>query len=268
MSIVTQHNILYSCEDHSKRAHEQFIPEHSLGYVVSGEMHFSSNTGTDIYREGTIGLIRKNQLAKTFKMPAAGGTPFKSISIFLDQESLRRYGAENNILDIPRYEGENMIDLTGDRFLKSYFDSLLPYFDQPEQLIPALAAIKTKEAIELLLRVKPELRLFLFDFSEPYKIDLEAFMNQNFRYNVPISQFAKLTGRSLSTFKRDFGRLFALPPEKWLLQKRLELAHYLIKVKHQSPGNVYLDAGFENLSHFSDAFKKFFGYNASSVYKG
>jgi hypothetical protein len=42
---------------------------------------------------------------------------------------------------------------------------------------------------------------FLFDFQEPHKIDLEAFMNNNYKYNVTLSTFAKLTGRSLSTSK-------------------------------------------------------------------
>ena len=40
-----------------------------------------------------------------------------------------------------------------------------------------MAAIKTNEAIELLLHLKSSLKSFLFDFSEPYKIDLEKFIS-------------------------------------------------------------------------------------------
>lgn len=86
-------------------------------------------------------------------------------------------------------------------------------------------------------------------------------MNRDFTYNVSISQFAYLTGRSLSTFKRDFSKLFGTSPEKWLQKKRLDLAHYLLTQKRQRPTDVYLEVGFENLSHFSTSFKKQFGIN-------
>jgi hypothetical protein len=49
-------------------------------------------------------------------------------------------------------------------------------------------------------------------FSEPGKIDLEAFMNRNFHFDVSLERFAYLTGRSLSTLKRDFKDLYNLPP--------------------------------------------------------
>jgi AraC-like DNA-binding protein len=146
-----------------------------------------------------------------------------------------------------------------------YFNSLRPYFDDPDRMTDAIAAIKMREALELLLFGDPRCRQLLFDFSDPFKIDIEAFMNQHYTYNVPIAQFATLTGRSLATFKRDFGKIFGMPPERWLKKKRLEHAHFLIAKKSQSPGEAYIDAGFENLSHFSHAFRQFFGYTASSL---
>jgi len=259
------HNILYACVESKQRSNEQLVIEHALGYVVSGETRFYNNEGFQVFGEGTIGLIRKNQLTKTIKVPGPDGVPFKSINIFLDQQSLKRYCAEHGFPAPGRYAGEAMINLSHDHFLKSYFDSLLPYFDQPDQLSPALAELKTKEAIELLLRSNPQLKNFLFDFTEPFKIDLEAFMNQNFTYHVSLNQFATLTGRSLATFKRDFQKIFSAPPEKWLLRKRLEHAHFLIAQKNQRPTDVYHEAGFENISHFSTAFKSMYGYTPSSL---
>ncbi|MCO5933992.1 AraC family transcriptional regulator [Mucilaginibacter sp. RB4R14] len=259
-----QHNILYSCTSRTKRGHEQMVQEHSLGCIIAGEIHFYTNNGVEVIGEGSIGIIRKNQLAKTVKVPPAGRGMFKAINIEIDQQHLRKYGTDNNIYANGQYKGSPLINLTGDAFIKGYFDSLLPYFDNPDQLSKAMAEMKTNEAIELLLR-KPGLRDFLLDFTEPFKIDLEAFMNSNFKYNIAISQFARLTGRSLATFKRDFQKAFTKPPERWLHQKRLELAHYLIAHKKQNPTGVYLEVGFENISHFSASFKKHFGYNPSNL---
>ena len=143
--------------------------------------------------------------------------------------------------------------------LKSYFQSLLPYVEQSEKISKKLATIKTNEAIELLLHLKSSLKSFLFDFAAPYKIDLEKFMLQNYHYNVSIEHFAKLTGRSLAAFKRDFGHIFQASPRKWLQEKRLEEAYNLIKQKKQKPTEIYLELGFENLSHFYTSFKQKFG---------
>ena len=45
-------------------------------------------------------------------------------------------------------------------------------------------------------------------------------------FNLPLQKFGYLTGRSLTTFKRDFSKAFSTTPQRWLTQKRLELAHY------------------------------------------
>ncbi len=259
------HNFLYSCVYEKQRGHEQFVPEHAFGIILSGESHFSTPEGTEIGKEGMIGLIKRNQLLKTVKIPA-GNADFKSINLIFEQEFLNRYAAENDIMPT-HYTGASLVELKTTPFLKSFFDSLLPYFDNPQQMTKTMAELKTREALELLLKSDPCCKELLFDFREPHKIDLEAYMNKNYTYNVAMAQFAKLTGRSLATFKRDFQKIFNTSPERWLQQKRLEHAHFLLSKKNQSPGETYLDVGFENFSHFSTAFKKFYGYTPSSLSK-
>jgi AraC-like DNA-binding protein len=257
-------NLLYSCVYEKQRGNEQFVYEHALGYVVSGETHLLTNNGTVKFKAGTIGLVRRNQLIKSLKIPPPGGE-FKSLNIFLDQAFLRRYSAENKLAHVEPYTGDPLRILKPDPYLKGYFDSLLPYFNQSAQPNAPLADLKTREAVELLLRHDPGLKDILFDFSEPGKIDLESFMNRNYMYNVPAAKFAMLTGRSLASFKRDFEKVFHTSPGQWLLQKRLMEARYLISQKGRKPSDVYLDVGFENLSHFSYSFKKAFGVAPSMV---
>jgi len=189
----------------------------------------------------------------------------ESVNLFLTQDSLRAYATEHKIQRQNRYDGDDILSVNPDSFIKGYFDSLLPYLHQAERLSSTLAGLKTKEAIELLTQLSPVYRKVLFDFNEPYKIDIESFMNRNFIFNVPIEKFAKLTGRSLSTFKRDFRKTFDIPPRQWHLKKRLEQAHYLIAQKHIRPADAYVDVGFENFSHFSTAFKQRYGYSPSSL---
>jgi len=84
-------------------------------------------------------------------------------------------------------------------------------------------------------------------------------------FNMPLERFGYLTGRSLSTFNRDFRKVFQVTPQRWLTQKRLELAFYHLSEKSKKPSDVFMEVGFEDLSHFSYAFKKHYGFAPSLV---
>ncbi|WP_221393657.1 AraC family transcriptional regulator [Dyadobacter sp. NIV53] len=250
--------ILYACESETHFDHDPFVYEHYFGIITSGSADHYTDKGVVNYPTGSLCLIRRNQLLKVIKKPD-GQKPFATITVFLEQKTLEKYSLEHDVKPNGIYTGEPILILENDAFMKGYFESLMPYFDQPEKLTPILTQAKTTEVIALLLR-NPVLKNFLFDFSEPNKIDLEAYMYRHFSYNVPLVQFAKLTGRSLSSFKRDFVKIFDATPEKWLQKQRLEQAHFLITQKDKRPSDIYLELGFETLSHFSYTFKKQFGH--------
>lgn len=45
-------------------------------------------------------------------------------------------------------------------------------------------------------------------------IDIKNVMSENYTYNLKVEEFAKLCGRSLSTFKRDFKTIYYTTPSK------------------------------------------------------
>ncbi|MDB5150157.1 MAG: AraC family transcriptional regulator [Mucilaginibacter sp.] len=261
---VLEDSFVYSCTFGQRRSHEQFVPHLVLAFQFSGETHIQHQNGKLVLRKNQMLLAQKNQLAKSIKIPAATEA-YKSISVIITNAALQQYLRDNSIHENKNYTGEKNLLLKPDSLLKSYFESLLPYVELSEKISKKLAIIKINEAIELLLYLKPSLKSFLSDFSEPYKIDLEKFMLQNYYYNVPMEHFAKLTGRSLAAFKRDFSHIFQTSPRKWLLDKRLTEAHHLIQHKKRKPAEVYLELGFENLSHFYTSFKQKFGVTPASI---
>lgn len=256
--------LVYSCAFESYKGHEEFIPDHFLGFQLSGETHAFHEQGTTIIKENTVVLVRKNQLIRTMKHPSKQ-EKYQFLSITLDDETLRQYSAENKIIADQSFPDHQKLFFEPDDFFKSYFVSLIPYVNKTKDIPPRLAALKVKEAIELLLQSNPDLKNLLFDFSEPHKIDLKEFMNKNFMFNVSIEAFARLTGRSLSGFKRDFNKIFNMSPKQWLKERRLKEAYYLIKNKEKRPSDIYLDLGFENLSHFYYSFKQKFGVTTTEV---
>jgi len=251
-------SFVYSCVSKEQWGHEQFIPEHVLAFQISGETSIYNQQGTFVLKKNRILLARRNQFAKTQKLP--GSDPeYKAVSIILKTEDLRKFAALNNIVCDKGYNGKSNIVLKPDTFLKSYFQSLIPYLEKPDSSNERMIFSKVSEAIELLLNIYPECKKFLFDFSEPHKIDLKNFMLNHYRYNAPIENFARLTGRSLAAFKRDFTEIFQISPAKWLKEKRLEEAHQLIHQENKKPSEIYLELGFENLSHFYTSFKSKYG---------
>ncbi len=251
--------ILYSCYAARSREGEQFVSEHTFSYQISGSLILNDGTEEYVFNPGDFRFIKRNQLLKFIKQPP-DGAEFKTLSIYFDQQTLRDFSIEYNYKSEGKYTEGGIILLKPDQLLTSLVNSLLPYHQSSGQPGNAqLMALKLREAILILLQTSPHLKDVLFDFSEPGKIDLEAFMNKNFHFNVHLKRFAYLTGRSLATFKRDFEKVFHISPSRWLQKRRLQEAHYLIKEKGKSPSAIYLELGFEDLSHFSFAFKKAYG---------
>jgi AraC-like DNA-binding protein len=156
------------------------------------------------------------------------------------------------------------VSVNKNELLPGFIQSLLPYYDHGK-ITEAFADVKREELLIILLQPQPELAGLLFDYGIPEKINLEEFMNRNYTFNVSLERFAYLTGRSLSAFKRDFKTIFNQTPSRWLVQKRLQEAYFLIDKKNRKPSEIYFDLGFEDLSHFSFAFKKVFGLTPTEL---
>ncbi|WP_443945123.1 helix-turn-helix domain-containing protein [Pedobacter sp. AW1-32] len=257
-------DIVYSCYYQKSREGENFVSEHVLSYQLSGSLVLNDGKTEYAAAPGSLRFIKRNQLLKFVKYPPTDGE-FKSITLYLTQQVLKEFSLKYAVFADHKTNEQSVLLLETNLLMKNYFDALLAYHHADALNDPKMTALKVNEAILLLLQLRPDLQSVLFDFNNPFKIDLEAFMNQNFYFNVSLERFAYLTGRSLAAFKRDFGSVFGLTPGKWLLQKRLQEAHYLIKQKGKHASDIYLDLGFEDLSHFSFAFKKQFGQSPSKI---
>jgi len=106
---------------------------------------------------------------------------------------------------------------------------------------------------------------FLKDLVSQKKVDLAYFMETNFNRQLSIHDMAKLTGRSVSAFKKEFTDRFDTTPVKWQMNRRLEYAEYQLKHSNDPVSQVAYSSGFENISHFSKVYKLKFGSSPKSA---
>jgi AraC-like DNA-binding protein len=257
--------IFYSYLSAERKEKVCFWNDHTLILQVSGQFTIETSGQTLSMTGGDMLLIGKNQVGMLIKTPPPGAN-YETIVISLQEDLLRKIVLEEKLEADRKYIGPPNVLIPSNEFLQGYFQSVIPYArSSGANITDEMGILKVKEGVKLLLLALPKLQNFLFDFSEPHKIDLEKFMLNNFHFNVPIQKFGQLTGRSLAGFKRDFKKTFGLPPRQWLQNKRLNAAKYLIEIKHQKPSSIYLDLGFKSLSHFSYAFKKKFGKSPNEL---
>jgi AraC-like DNA-binding protein len=251
--------IFYSYLSAERKEKVCFWNHHTLVFQVSGQFVMETVGQTITMTGGDVLLIGKNQAGTLIKTPLPGAN-YETIVISLQEDLMRNIALEEKIEADRKYIGPPNLLIPVNEFLRGYFQSIVPYArSSGAAMTDEMGILKVKEGVKLLLLAMPALRNFLFDFSEPYKIDLEKFMLRNFHFNLPVEKFAQLTGRSLAGFKRDFQKTFAMAPRQWLQDKRLTEARRLIEHQHRKPSAIYLDLGFESLSHFSHSFKKKFG---------
>jgi AraC-like DNA-binding protein len=256
--------IVFTCSEAVQYNTEIISEEHCVVRVLSGELKVIQSNKTYVFGAGETHLFPRNRLATMIKSEK-NGLPYKAIVVKLTQDILKAFYDQKKLEASLVSKTENIIPLSKSPLLDSFFASMLPYFDLDYKLPKDLSQLKTQEAITILRSINKEIDNVLSDFSEPHKINIAEFMERNYMFKMPIEKFSYLTGRSLSTFKRDFKKAFNTTPQKWLTEKRLELAYYQLTKKRRKPIDIFYEVGFENLSHFSYAFKKQFGKSPAEL---
>jgi AraC-like DNA-binding protein len=167
---------------------------------------------------------------------------------------------------VKKYDG--LITIDNSAFVNTFFQSMLPYFDASSQPDQSLLELKFRELI-LTIADNPGnaelLSYFRSLLSEPQIVSLQRVMEENFCFNLKLEEFAKLSSRSLSAFKRDFLRLYQTSPGKWLIEKRLIHARHLLANMGRTVAEAAFESGFESPSHFSRAFRLRFSTSPGSM---
>ncbi|MUP42893.1 helix-turn-helix domain-containing protein [Gramella aestuarii] len=143
---------------------------------------------------------------------------------------------------------------------RSLVYSIFNYFRSGDEIPRELVEIKFRELLfNIVLNPKNSgLINHFISLKDQARSNLEEIMLKNYQYDLKLEDFARLTGRSLSSFKRDFKEHFGISPGKWILNQRLNRSKSLLLGTDLNINEVGFESGFRNNSHFSQVFKKRF----------
>lgn len=265
--IFNYNNVFYSFfyDDTSGCIHRS--REYALNYVYSGEMILDNGKEQIHVGKGECVFIPRDHHITMYKK-TYNGERYCGIFLSFTRSFLRemyyKLGKNKISATTPKLNSE-VIKLPNTAAITSLFSSMTPYFDPGVKPQDDLMNLKLQEGLLALLHIDERFAPTLFDFNEPWKMDIIDFMSQNYMYEFTLEEWAHYTGRSLATFKRDFKKISDLTPEKWLIRKRLEVAYAKMQEGGKKIVDVYAEVGFKNPSHFSTAFKKQYGIPPTAV---
>ncbi len=242
---------------------EFFTNAPCIVYVTRGRENFFDPDGTEIITgPGDILLIpRHHHMVSNFANksgPLEAWLFFFSDTVIKDFLKFRSPYALNGFDSRPALLETNA--KTSAR-LPSFIDALTSVYGG---LKPPFSLTKTK-LVELLLLLDMEsadgqFHKFLINQNLDHaRRNIKQVMRQNADLDLSVAEYARLSGRSVSAFQRDFKREFGISPGSWLRESKLERSHELIVTSQESVSEIAHRIGYADTSHFIKAFKAQFG---------
>ncbi len=114
---------------------------------------------------------------------------------------------------------------------------------------------------ELLLLLSEQFSIAFFSCFlkkiDPSGQQIKQVIEDKLMENLSIEELAVKTHKSLSSFKREFERIYGISPGKYIREKKLEVAAHAI-LNGKKTSEIYMDFGYETTSNFIYAFKRKF----------
>lgn len=231
-----------------------------FAFVLAGGAVMKTPRGEYVLNAGDCAFAKKG----TILMSNHSQEDFCQLMVFVPDEFIRSVIKKYNLPLVTAGEGkpsDTIIPLVPDDVLKTYCHSLLAYFQQPTAPPASLLKLKFEELIVNILTNHNHMALktYFSGLQAAAKPSIREIMETNFFTNLSLEEFARLCARSLSAFKQEFKNIYQTTPGKWLQEKRLEYARYLLETTDNTIEEICMETGFENRSHFIRVFKNKYG---------
>lgn len=244
----------YDCPVELKKV-AKWSAHNYIYYVVTGKKTLHTGETSLTLTKGSIAFMKKGAciVEQFYDEPFCVVVfimPDTFINNFLKEYAPGEKAATHSSLPI--------IPVYDDAMITNFYQSIIPYFVSADNVPADILELKFKELLLYILHnpANEELRNYLLSLREDATSTFRDIMENNYSYNLRVEEYAKMTNRSVSSFKRDFEAIYKTTPGRWLMDKKLARAKKLLIDSTASIADVAFDSGFENTAHFSRMFKQ------------
>ncbi len=231
-------------------------PSHVITYVINGRKDWFTAEGTYALHAGDALLTRKGVYTTKQYLEEE----YCVMLFFLSDTFIRTFVAEQLPKGTDKDSNTSQreaVPIHSNAEIQVLIQSMFQYLKKGDAIPKELVELKFKE---LLFNIvldpgNSAVRQFFHQIHNTTRTNLEDVMSKHFLHELSMADLAKLSGRSLSSFKRDFQAHFNTTPSKWLIAKRLEHAKTLLLGEDLTINEVCHQSGFKNTSHFVRVFK-------------
>ena len=240
-----------------------FLEQHLLYVVLGGSVKLTCGRQSWTVSKNEMILLRRAQSVSYEKQGSEETGLFESQLFAINDELLKDFLTSQQV-QIPQMTEElgAQVSPMSER-LVAYCWSLSPYFNNPSQVNPGLLRLKVMELLYNVMDCSKNIFRQMLQLRQPVKTDIHRVVEENYTSPISLDELAYLSGRSLSSFKRDFQDIYGESPARWIREKRLAKAHEMLRSSSLSVADVAYSLGFENPTHFSRIFKQQYGYAPS-----
>ena len=236
-----------------------YLEEHMLLVVLDGEFRISYGNSKYIVRRNEMVLFKKAIEINYDKSgdPAKDDT-FECMMFFLKDEFVKDFIKMAKIEPALAAKVARVAVKPVNPRIHAFFDSVAPFFAKPDNIDGPLVRLKMLELLYNLTDTDNNLLQQLLQLEHPIGTDIPTVIMENYTSPATLSDLAYLSGRSLSSFRRDFYEIYQVTPAQWIREHRLSKAKELLNA-NLPVTEVCYSVGYENLAHFSRLYKAHFG---------
>jgi len=168
------------------------------------------------------------------------------------------YERELPVLLQPGNKATNQLNgkINNDFLIHKYIEGLLFYFENPALVNDEILILKLKEIILLLSQTQEAetVQAILSQLFSPTSYTFKQIIEAHLFSPISIEELAQKTNLSVSSFKREFKKLYDNSPASYLKTKRLERAAELLLISDERISNIAFECGFNDLANFTKSF--------------
>jgi AraC-like DNA-binding protein len=257
-------SVVESCLHTQQTEGTMFLENHMLLFVLKGQYKISFGEKTYKVNENEMVLFHKSIVIRYEKMGNEESEYLLDYMMFflkddLLNEFIKMYDFNQSFPSVVVPISVKPIN----KRLKGYIQSLKPLFNDSSGISNGLVKLKLLELLFDLVDTDEKLLVQFLQLKQKERRSITDVVDENLYNPVNVNDLAYLSGRSVSTFKREFKEIYNTSPLKWIRNRRLDKARELFSHTKYSVTEVCFSTGFENVAHFSKVFKERFGVSPS-----